>query len=314
MFFSEHQRYAGSGSLSVTASAAALTQLRQQSFPQLIAVPVFAGGARALPASPEWLQRVQASLARYLSIAATIAALGLAIAMLLPIIAAVETSAPATSLSTLRSSAGVTGTTATRVDDLGVASFVGGVPFVQQSRYLATRSGAVAPAALFVAGARQASVADYILGVGEQVALPYLSGTATTKEAIENWTAAVAATNVTSVQSLSPALLAWQAPALAPGTVVPGTTVTFYACIGSGFCGLMANGQQVFDGAAACSYGMPFGTRFFINADPARRVYTCLDRGALSAPWVDIWFYDPADGWAWQAQVGSTSSAITIVE
>ena len=314
MFFSEHQRYAGSGSLTVTASAAALTQLRRHSFPQLIAVPEFAGGARALPASSEWLQRIQAGLARYLGIAAAIAALGLAIALLLPIVTAVETSAPAASLSTLRSSAGVTGTTATRVDDLGVASFLGGVPFVQQSRYLSARSGAIAPAALFVANARQASVADYILDVGEQVALPYLSATAATKEAIENWTAAVAATNLYSVQSLSPTLSAWQAPAIAPGTVIPGTIVTFYACIGSGFCGLMANGQQVFDGAAACSFGMPFGTRFFINADPAGRVYTCLDRGALAAPWVDIWFYDPADGWAWQAQVGTSSSAITIVE
>lgn len=314
MFFSEHQRYAGSGSLSVTASAAALTQLRQHSFPQLIAAPEFAGGARALPASSDWLRRIQSSLARYFSIAAAIAALGVVLALLLPAVAAIQTSAPAASLTPLRSSAGVTGTTATRVDDLGVASFVGGVPFVQQSRYLATRSGAVAPAPLFVAGARQASVADYIVDVGERVALPYLSATATTKEAIEDWTAAVAATNLASVQSLSPALLSWQAPALAPGTVIPGTTVSFYACIGSGFCGLMANGQQVFDGAAACSYGMPFGTRFFINDDPARRVYTCLDRGAIVAPWVDIWFYDPADGWAWQAQVGGTSSAITIVE
>ncbi|MCH8025243.1 MAG: hypothetical protein IH866_00485 [Chloroflexi bacterium] len=314
MFFSEHQRYAGSGALSVTASAATLTQLRQQSFPRLIAAPEFAGGARALPASPDWLQRVQASLERYLSIAAAIAAIGLIIALLLPTVAAIQSSAPPASLSTARSSAGVTGTTATRVDDLGVASFVGGVPFVQQSRYLSTRSGAVAPAPLFVASARQASVADYIQNIGEQVALPYLSATATTTEAIRDWTAAVAATNLTSVQSLSPALLAWQAPALAPGTVIPGTVVTFYSCIGSGFCGLMANGQQVFDGAAACSYGMPYGTRFFINNDPASRVYTCLDRGALAAPWVDIWFYDPADGWAWQAQVGGTSSAITIVE
>ncbi len=314
MFFSEHQRYASSGSLSTTASAAALSQLRRHSFPQLIAAPEFAGGARALPVSPDWLQRIQASLARYLGIAAAIAALGLVLALLLPIVTAVETSAPAASLGTLRSSAGVTGTTATRVDDLGVASFVGGVPFVQQSLYLGTRSGAIAPAPLFVANARQASVADYILDVGEQVALPYLSATATTKEAIESWTAAIDAANLKSVQLLTPALLAWQAPALAPGTVIPGTIVTFYACIGSGFCGLMANGQQVFDGAAACSYGMPFGTRFFINADPAGRVYTCLDRGALAAPWVDIWFYDPADGWAWQAQVGTSTSAITIVE
>ena len=76
----------------------------------------------------------------------------------------------------------------------------------------------------------------------------------------------------------------------------------------------MSNGQQVFAGAAACSANLPFGTRFFLNADPARTVYTCLDRGALSATWVDIWFYSPAEGWAWQSMIGGLYSDITIVQ
>ena len=75
----------------------------------------------------------------------------------------------------------------------------------------------------------------------------------------------------------------------------------------------MATGQAPFEGAAACSSNLPFGTRFSIANDPAGRVFTCLDRGALSPTWVDVWFYDAADGWAWQSIVG-TSSDIIIVE
>jgi hypothetical protein len=74
----------------------------------------------------------------------------------------------------------------------------------------------------------------------------------------------------------------------------------------------MANGQQAFPGAAACSYNMPFGTKFRIENDPAGRVFVCADRGALSASWVDIWFYDNADGWAWQSTVGTRSNIIIV--
>jgi hypothetical protein len=82
--------------------------------------------------------------------------------------------------------------------------------------------------------------------------------------------------------------------------------------VGNGFCGNMASGQRPFPGAAACSSNLPMGTRFVIADDPNQTVFTCLDRGALAATWVDVWFYDAADGWAWQANVG-TSSEITIV-
>lgn len=100
------------------------------------------------------------------------------------------------------------------------------------------------------------------------------------------------------------------AAAQAPGGVIQGVRVTFYACLGNGFCGLMANGQQAFEGAAACSSDLPTGTRFSIVTDPTGRTYECLDRGRLAPTWVDVWWYDAADGWAWQSQVGSWSDII----
>ena len=38
--------------------------------------------------------------------------------------------------------------------------------------------------------------------------------------------------------------------------------------------------------------------------DPTGRTYICEDRGLLANTWVDIFFYYPADGYRWQAQVG----------
>lgn len=106
----------------------------------------------------------------------------------------------------------------------------------------------------------------------------------------------------------SPPAAAIKPPArLEGGRVIPGVRVTFYTCVGQGFCGNMSSGQRVHDGAAACSYDLPLGTRFTIAADPTGRVYQCLDRGWLSPTWVDVWFHDGANGWPWQSQVGSWS-------
>jgi hypothetical protein len=58
---------------------------------------------------------------------------------------------------------------------------------------------------------------------------------------------------------------------------------------------------------------MPFGTRFTIAGDPTGRAYECLDRGLLSPPWVDVFFYNTEDGFAWASSLGSTHAAITIV-
>ena len=85
---------------------------------------------------------------------------------------------------------------------------------------------------------------------------------------------------------------------------IQGVNITFYDCLEQGFCGAMYNGEPVYEGAAACSWDLPLGTRFVIENDPTQRVYVCADRGLLANTWVDIFFYSPADGWAWQQEVG----------
>ncbi|HEY4686541.1 MAG TPA: hypothetical protein VII57_10905 [Dehalococcoidia bacterium] len=94
---------------------------------------------------------------------------------------------------------------------------------------------------------------------------------------------------------------------------VEGVRITFYDCLGQGFCGKMASGRRVYEGAAACSWDMAAGTKFVIQGDPTGRVYTCEDRGLLTNTWVDIFWRDPANGWRWQAAVGSQGS-IDILE
>ena len=75
----------------------------------------------------------------------------------------------------------------------------------------------------------------------------------------------------------------------------------------------MASGVKVFEGAAACSYDLPFGTRFKIHGDATGRVYECLDRGALSNTWVDLFFYNTTAGINWASNLGGTVAPIEIV-
>jgi len=91
--------------------------------------------------------------------------------------------------------------------------------------------------------------------------------------------------------------------------------ITIYGCVGpgGGFCGGMAGGGAVFEGAAACSRDLPFGTKLRIHGDPTGRVYECLDRGALPATWVDVYFHNTSDGIAWQSALGGTIAQIEIV-
>lgn len=105
-----------------------------------------------------------------------------------------------------------------------------------------------------------------------------------------------------------------RASGYAPGTILR-ARITVYGCTGpgGGFCGGMASGFKVFEGAAACSYDMPFGTKLRIIGDPTGRVYECLDRGALSAPWVDVFFNNTSEGIAWASLLGGTVSDIEIV-
>jgi hypothetical protein len=100
----------------------------------------------------------------------------------------------------------------------------------------------------------------------------------------------------------------------AVGTVLR-ARITIYGCVGpgGGFCNGMASGLQVFEGAAACSADLPFGTKIRIHGDPTGRVYECLDRGALASTWVDVFFYNTSDGIAWQSLLGGTVTDIEIV-
>jgi hypothetical protein len=308
---SRQSAYSVTGSRSV----AVLAQVRQQAFSGVAGQPRYIPLTRPEAIQPGWLERVFDGLAKQAAVAGGIAALVLIVALALPIWSALRggEGAAATSSVSVRSSAGVTGTTATRVEDLSATTFVGGVPFVQRLRYFDAVTGASSPSRLFVAGGREASLAEYLRDVGNQVALPYLNDAVNTRDRIELYAAAVEENERAARAQLAavvPApITAWQAPSAASGTRL-NSTVTFYACVGNGFCGNMANGQQAYAGAAACSTNLPFGTRFTIADDPSGRVFTCLDRGALSSTWVDVWFYDAADGWAWQSIVGTNSDII----
>jgi hypothetical protein len=99
----------------------------------------------------------------------------------------------------------------------------------------------------------------------------------------------------------------------AAGRKISGVNITFYDCASQGFCGNMANGRRVYEGAAACSYDLPLGTRFYIEGDPTKRIYRCEDRGLLVNTWVDIFWYHQLDGWRWQEAVGRYGT-IVIVE
>jgi hypothetical protein len=91
---------------------------------------------------------------------------------------------------------------------------------------------------------------------------------------------------------------------VAPKSRIPNVNITFYDCKEQGFCGDMYNGRKVYQGAAACSWNLPIGTRFIIIGDTTRRTYTCEDRGLLDDTWVDVFWNNPRDGWKWQNLVG----------
>ncbi len=100
-------------------------------------------------------------------------------------------------------------------------------------------------------------------------------------------------------------------------------TITFYYCSsgtrngavgdGGGFCGYMANGQRVHEGAASCAAAY-MGQRFLIAGDPLNRVYTCEDTGgAVTASHRDIWFADSDAGGDWWRAVGRTAEILVIL-
>jgi hypothetical protein len=295
--------------LSRQPAAASVAYLRQDAFPGLVASPSFGGGAGIAIPRPDWLGRLWQYLGPRALVIAAIVAVLLALAVTVPPWAMQSSSSA--SIAPLRSSAGTTAGAATTVEDLGVSTFIGRLPFVQQARYMTAISSSPASAQRFIEGAREASVASYLQTVGAQVTLPYLSGAVQTQDQIQAWDAAVTELQRQEAIRQASAGQIWQPPPIEVGMALP-STVTFYSCINSGFCNTMASGIQAFSGAAACSWNIPFGTHFYIASDPTHRVFVCLDRGALTPNWVDIWFYDPADGWAWQAIVGTRSDIVIV--
>lgn len=289
--------------------AASLTYLRQDTFPGLVAAPSFGRGAGIAIPRPDWLGRLWQYLSPRALVIAAIAAILLALAVTVP--PWVMQSSSSASIAPLRSSAGTTAGASTTVEDLGVGTFIGQLPFVQQARYMTTISSSAASPQRFVEGAREASVASYVQSLGAQVTLPYVSGAVQTKDQIQAWNAAVTELERQEAIRQAASRQIWQPPPLVAGMALS-STVTFYACIDNGFCNNMASGIQAFSGAAACSWNIPFGTHFYIASDPAHRVFVCLDRGALTPNWVDVWFYDAADGWAWQSVVGTRSDIVIV--
>jgi hypothetical protein len=123
----------------------------------------------------------------------------------------------------------------------------------------------------------------------------------------------VAASSVTRPAAGVPQTL--NRPSGYPAGTVLRARITVYGCSGpgGGFCGGMASGVRVFEGAAACSHDLPFGTKLKIAGDPTGRVYECLDRGALSNTWVDVFFNNTSDGIRWASLLGGTTTEIEIV-
>ncbi len=91
-------------------------------------------------------------------------------------------------------------------------------------------------------------------------------------------------------------------------------TLSYYYCTqgsisvsigdGGGWCGAMANGEVVHQGAAACDRSR-LGERFRIVGDPLGLTFECKDTGsAVHGHHRDIWFDLSDDGYRWIVEVG----------
>ncbi|MGB2695193.1 MAG: hypothetical protein WBD55_08410 [Dehalococcoidia bacterium] len=313
MLYSEAQRRP-SGYPSSTVVVAALAHLRERTFPRFVEPPRFISRTRALPSQTEALMRFVRGLTHpRVLIAAGVLALAILVATSISALAALQPNSSTASLPQVLSSASTTGTAATRVEDLSAATFVGGSPFFSQAQYLSASEGSLPQALIFLKGAQEAPVTDYMRQIGTLLVLPGINNTLEKQHQVQQWVAAQEAQRQVALTAAAPTTSApvWQGN-LPAGARISGAYVTFYACVGNGFCGNTASGAPAQPGVAACSYNLPFGTRFVVATDPTQRVFTCLDRGAIGPTWVDIWFYDVADGYAWQAAVGTHSDIIIV--
>jgi hypothetical protein len=100
------------------------------------------------------------------------------------------------------------------------------------------------------------------------------------------------------------------------------TSITYYFCVPGdnpaghgdmgGYCGAMANGEQVHEGAAACA-PQHLGQRFMIEGDPTGRVYECTDTGgSVLRDHRDIWFMNSDEGYEWWLTVGEQAYILIL--
>jgi len=85
--------------------------------------------------------------------------------------------------------------------------------------------------------------------------------------------------------------------------------LSFYVCRGAppgfedGFCGGAAGNLGLEEGQVACGYAWSLGTQFQIYGDPTNRIYICNDRGLGPTYWLDVFFWEYADGRAWRDSI-----------
>lgn len=240
---------------------------------------------------------VRAFIARRISLAVALAAAGIVIAAMVPVVTVMAADR-------LTPSSAVTAVQFGPPTELRAAAGVAGN---WERSYSASVPPADAIGSALLAGAAEQAQRDL------ESALAALGTAKLAEEEAARQAAAQAAVSAPA-QSRAAAYSAGRPSGYAPGTIVR-ARITVYGCAGpgGGFCNYMASGGAPFEGAAACSYDLPFGTRVRIIGDPTGRIYECLDRGALAATWVDVFFYNTSDGIAWQSTLGGTVADIEIV-
>ena len=124
---------------------------------------------------------------------------------------------------------------------------------------------------------------------------------------------------------LQPDSVVWIRAGAGPAVVATvEATLSYYYCEqgslavsigdGGGWCGVMANGETVHEGAAACAREH-LGQRFRIVGDPLGLTYTCKDTGsAVHGQHRDIWFGNSDDGYRWIVEVGYTAQVRILAD
>ena len=172
-------------------------------------------------------------------------------------------------------------------------------------------SGTNDPATLLVAQGFEV-VAMLVLDVPSQQWLSYIPG-------------APAIVQTLGRGQLQPDSVVWIRAGTGPAVVeTVEASLSYYYCNqgsvaasigdGGGWCGAMANGEVVHEGAAACDRAH-LGQRFRIVGDPLGLTYTCKDTGsAVHGQHRDIWFDISDDGYRWIVGVGYTAQVQILAD